>query len=107
MPRFSEYRFSEWPGLDRRLSPAILIIMPKRDNDAPSSSEGWEGRFYGSLVFHLTFEIQHARVALGITPDLLPRLSEISIASFKTPRTREARGSSDAAQRRRIGGRGA
>lgn len=39
----------------RRLSPAILMIMPKPDNDAPPLSDGWEGRFRGSLVFRLMF----------------------------------------------------
>jgi hypothetical protein len=38
----------------RRLSPAILMVMPKPDNDAPPLSYGWEGQFRGSLVFHLT-----------------------------------------------------
>ena len=37
----------------RRLSPAILMIMPKPDNDASPLSDGREGQFRSFRVFHL------------------------------------------------------
>jgi hypothetical protein len=54
---------SDSPDLDRWLSPAILMIMPTRDNNAPPLSEGWEGRFRSFLMFHLKLAIQYSRPA--------------------------------------------
>jgi hypothetical protein len=44
---------SQWAGVGSR--PPRLMITPTPDDDAPLISEGREGRFRGSLVFHLTF----------------------------------------------------
>ena len=53
--------------------------------------QDYEGKFHGSLAFHLVFEFQHSCPCAGCQAQLPPTESHSVVSQFKTPKSRRGR----------------